>query len=170
MKSRACRSELFGARQQAKLSETLALHRCKFLHHSKARRRRQAALLGLTWLAGIAALFGGAPAAQAAEPALRTLAFGPMYYLEAFGSPGHEIRRILLALTWLSVLVVVIITALVVIGVIRRGRRVDDMETDAISVARGEDQKPLRWIYAGLVVTVGTLLVFVGWTVSTMAA
>lgn len=170
MKSRACRLKFYGTFQQAKLSETLALHRCKFLHHSKIRRRRWTALLGLIWLAGIPTLFGGAPVAQAAEAALRAPAFGPMYYLEAFGSPGHEIRTILLALTWLSVVVVVIITALVVIGVIRRGRRVDDMETDAISVTRGEDQKPLRWIYAGLVVTVGTLLVFVGWTVSTMAA
>src|SRR5690625_408154 len=112
MKSRACRSKFYGTFQQGVLSETLALHRRKFPHHSKARRRRQAALLGLLWLAGIAALFGGGPAAQAAEPALRASAFGPMYYLETFGSPGHEIRRILLALTWLSVLVVVIITAL----------------------------------------------------------
>ncbi|WP_166434106.1 cytochrome c oxidase subunit II [Roseovarius spongiae] len=95
---------------------------------------------------------------------------GPLNYLESFGAPAHEIRPILLALGWLSVAVVVIITALVLIAVLRRGRRVEDMNTDTGSVVAGRDTGALRWIYAGVAATVAILLVFVFWTVTTMAA
>lgn len=123
------------------------------------------------WLAiGIAAfaLVAAVPA-QAAEDLHRPGIFGPMYYLRTFGSPGHEIRQILLALTWLSIAVVVIMTALVVMGVMRRARWVQDMSADASSVRRGQDKMALRWISAGLVVTVVILFFFITWTVSTMA-
>ena len=45
---------------------------------------------------------------------------GPMYYLETFGQPGHELARITWALLILSILVVVIIAVLVAVGVARR--------------------------------------------------
>ena len=93
----------------------------------------------------------------------------PLSYLTAFGSPGHEIRPILMALIWLSVAVVVIITALVAIGCMRRGRRVEDMSADMASVRRGNDGTALRWIYGGLALTVAILLFFIVWTVDTMA-
>ncbi len=91
-------------------------------------------------------------------------------YLHTFGAPGHQIRAILLALGWLSIAVVVGITALVVIAIAQKGRRVDDMSGDRASVARGQDAVPLRWIQAGLVATVAILFFFIAWTVSTMAA
>ncbi|WP_322867959.1 cytochrome c oxidase subunit II [Aquicoccus sp. G2-2] len=108
--------------------------------------------------------------AQAAEGLQKPGTHGPLNYLQSFGSPGHEIRQILLALTWLSFAVVVIITALVVIAIVRRGRRVEDMSADTASVIGGDDTGALRWIYAGLVVTVVILLIFITWTVSIMAA
>lgn len=92
-----------------------------------------------------------------------------MYYLKAFGSPGHEIREILLALTWLSLAVVAIITALVVIGIIRRRKRSADADVWSV-MNGGGDKIALRWIYGGLAVTVVILLVFVTWTLKTMVA
>ena len=94
----------------------------------------------------------------------------PLSYLTAFGSPAHEIQPILRGLIWLSLAVVAIIAALVVIGVLRRGRQVEDMSADTHSVRRGRDEAALIWIYGGLVVTVGILLAFIVWTVDTMAA
>lgn len=108
--------------------------------------------------------------AQAEENLYAPDSHGPMNFLQSFGSPGHEIRQILLALTWLSVSVVIIITALVVIAILRRGRRVEDMSVDTASVTRGDDEGALRWIYAGLAATIVILLFFITWTVSTMAA
>ena len=96
--------------------------------------------------------------------------FGPMSFLRTFGSPGQEIQKILWGLAWLSIAVVVIFTALVVIGVMRRARRVEEMSADTSSVSRDNHDKALRWIYAGVAVTVGILLFFITWTVSTMAA
>lgn len=170
MKRRACRSKLVGLRQQAGVSEKLSRHEAS--DRLNPFHCHQTVLSRLWSPAALAAfVFAGTLSIQAAETAPGpAAAFGPMYYLETFGSPGHEIRLILLALTWLSIAVVIIITALVVIGVIRRGRWVEDMRADRASVAEGQNKKALRWIYAGLVATVGTLLVFVGWTVSTMAA
>ncbi len=113
---------------------------------------------------------GGAARARAAEDLSHPGIYGPLNYLQSFGSPGHEIRQILLALTWLSVAVVVIITALIVTAIVRRGRRVEDMSADTAAVIRRNDAGALRWIYGGLAVTAVILLSFVAWTVSIMAA
>lgn len=107
--------------------------------------------------------------AFAVENSHKSSSYGPLNYLQSFGSPGHEIRQILLALSWLSVAVVVIITTLVAIAILRRGRRVDDMSADTASVTAGHDASALRWIYAGLAATVVILVFFITWTVSTMA-
>lgn len=125
----------------------------------------------IPWRAGRIAtlLLLAAIPAQAADALQGPGSHGPLNYLQTFGSPGQEIRPILLALTWLSVAVVAIITALIVIAIMRRGRRIDDMSTDMGSVMPGHDAGALRWIYAGLAVTVAILLFFVTWTVATMA-
>ncbi len=83
-----------------------------------------------------------------------------MYYLRTFGSPGHAITSILWGTIWLATGVVVIITALVAGGAMR-SRRVADMRADGHSVGRSHDEKALRWIYGGLIVTVAALAVFV---------
>lgn len=127
-------------------------------------------LSGWAGAVGVALVFMTPAPARAAEGLHGPGVFGPMYYLKAFGSPGHEIRQILLALTWLSVAVVAIITALVVIGVLRRRKHVGDMSAGVSLASRSHDQIALRWIHGGLVVTVGILFVFIIWTVSTMAA
>lgn len=123
-------------------------------------------------LAGVSAAFTvfSALPGRAADVMNKPGGHAPLNYLQTFGSPGHEIQQILLALSWLSVGVVVIITALVVVAIMRRGRRVEDMSADMASVAAGHDAGALRWIYAGLAVTVVILLFFITWTVSTMAA
>ncbi len=94
----------------------------------------------------------------------------PMYYLRTFGSPGNEITELAWGVTWLSLGVVLIITALVVLGVALRARRVADMRTDAHSVTRARDERALPWIYAGIIATVAALAFFTTWTVGSMAA
>lgn len=111
-----------------------------------------------------------ASAAIAAPATGARAADRPMYYLETFGSPGHEIAGLAWGLLWLSIGVVVIIAVLVVAGVALRARRVGDMRADEWAVARSHDARAMRWIYAGLLATVAALAYFTVWTFNTMAA
>lgn len=94
----------------------------------------------------------------------------PMYFLETFGSPGHEIASLTWGLIWLSTGVVVIIALLVLFGVMLKGRRVPNMRADYTAVRRPHDRQALRWVYVGLAVTVATLAFFVVWTMDVLAA
>ena len=136
--------------------------------HSKSSSGTRVAWRALAVIAsaGIAAL--PATAIAAGEVVEAPDGGGPMYYLRAFGSPGHEITRLAWGVTWLSVAVLVIVTVLVVAGVALRARRIEDMRADAHSVARAREERAMPWIYAAIAATVGTLAFFVTWTVGTM--
>lgn len=121
---------------------------------------------GFAVLAGIIALPGRAHAAGAADP---QGGGAPLNYLQSYGAPGHEIVGLTWGVTWLSVAVVVIITALVAVGIVLRARRVGDMRTDACPVARAREGRALSWVYGGIITTVAILAFFVTWTVATMA-
>ena len=124
-------------------------------------RRSSSPESGLARRASSALLASGVgPAAGlAAGPALADGSNRPMYYLETFGSPGNEIAPLTLGLLWLATAVVVIVALLVLGGVLFRGRRVPDMRADYTAVQRPHDKRALRWVYGGLVVTVGSLQV-----------
>jgi cytochrome c oxidase subunit II len=90
----------------------------------------------------------------------------PMGYLETFGARANPVTGLTWGMIWLSLAVIAIITVLVLVGAVLRGRPAGDMS--ALVPARGADG--MRWIYIGLVLTVLALLVSVGWTVVVMAA
>ncbi len=118
-----------------------------------------------------------APPLRPLLASIPTLALGtsaradaPMWYLETFGSPGHEIQTITWALLILSVAVVLIIALLVIYAVATRARGNRPMTDDRFSVKPSEDRKALPWIYSGLALTAVILLALTAWTVGTLAA
>lgn len=126
--------------------------------------RRSKSIWACAALAGLALPVTAGPATAVEESGR------PMYYLETFGAPGHEIAEITWGLIWLSIGVVAIIALLVLVGVVLRGRGVADMRTDGWAVRRSHDARALRWVYGGVVLTVAALTVFIVWTLNTLAA
>ena len=92
----------------------------------------------------------------------------PMYVLETFGATGREITPLLWGLIILSIAVVVVISALVLIGIARRRLPEARMPGGTLAVTRSPGG--LGWIYFGLALTLVALTVFVVWTFTTMAA
>jgi cytochrome c oxidase subunit II len=109
-------------------------------------------------------------AAAGPVPARAAESGRPMYYLETFGAPGHDIAELTWGLIWLSTAVVAIIAALVLGGVLFRGRAVADMRADGWAVGRSHDARALRWVYLGIALTLAALTFFVIWTLETLAA
>jgi cytochrome c oxidase subunit 2 len=107
----------------------------------------------------LAALLLLAPGAAAAET--------PMSMLEGFGPRADPVVDLTWGLLWLSIGVVVLISALVLIGVYVRAK---GPETASWKVSRTETASALRWIYIGLALTVVALAAFGGWTMTTMAS
>jgi cytochrome c oxidase subunit II len=124
------------------------------------------------------ALAAGSSAARAAadttaEAAVRSatkaaLADAPMLYLRSFGSRGHEIADLIVALLVLSVAVVLIIAVAVLIGSLHNRARGGPDAEGRRPVERGG--KGVLWIYVGLPLTVVALIGSVTWTMVTMAA
>ncbi|WP_375263326.1 cytochrome c oxidase subunit II [Palleronia sp.] len=110
-----------------------------------------------------AAMFAMAAGPAAAE------APGPMWYLDTLGQPGGMIADLTWGLLILSIVVVVMITALVMVAV-RGARRNVSMPADHASVKRPSERVPLRWIYGGLAATALVLIGFTVWTIGTMVA
>jgi cytochrome c oxidase subunit II len=90
----------------------------------------------------------------------------PMGYLETFGARANPVTALTWGMIWLSLAVVAIITVLVAVGAVMRGRPATGMA--ALAPARGADG--LRWIYIGVALTILALLISIAWTVAVMAA
>lgn len=93
-----------------------------------------------------------------------------MYYLRSFGSPGREITELVWGLLWLSTGVVVITAVLLGAGLLLRAQRLRYEREDRWTIERTHEIGALRWIYAGLVVTLGALAFMTYWTVVSLAA
>lgn len=94
--------------------------------------------------------------------AAHALAERPMYYLETFSAKGRETADLIWGLSALSVLVVVIITALVLVGVlIRRSRHsISDPGYRQVSSKHSGHS----WIYIGVGLSTLALAGFAWWT------
>ena len=92
----------------------------------------------------------------------------PLSYLRSYGTRAAETEPLLRGLLALSIFVSLLIAGLVLVGVLRaRGGRLGEGPPWPV----GRDAPgAVGWIYAGLVLTVPTLLGFTVWTVTTMAA
>jgi cytochrome c oxidase subunit 2 len=93
----------------------------------------------------------------------------PMNYLQSFGPKAHEIANLTWALLILSILVVAIISALVVVGAMRRRALPPDREVRLEPISRGSGSGVL-WIYIGVGLSTLALLGAMVWTGYTMAA
>jgi cytochrome c oxidase subunit 2 len=82
------------------------------------------------------------------------------------GAGAHAISPLLWGLIWLSVAVIAVIAVAVVAGLAIRASGSRDPRT--VTVERSGHG--LSWIYVGVGLSTATLLIFVGWTVSTIAA
>lgn len=89
----------------------------------------------------------------------------PLSYLDATSPIGGRLAQLGWGLLIISVLVVIIITALVV-AAIRRGRGA--VETDGLAVRR--DGGGMRWIYIGVGISSVVLAASVVWTLLTLKA
>lgn len=93
---------------------------------------------------------------------------GPLYFLDTSSPSGDAIANLTWGLIALSLAVVVIISALVVVGVfLKRGRRdfAGERRLPVLHAGGG-----LTWVYIGLIVTTIALAGSITWTVVTMAA
>lgn len=111
----------------------------------------------------MAVALGGAAAAPLSARAADT----PMYYLETFGAKGDMTVPLLWGLIAVSVLVVVIISAMVIIGILRR--RDPDLQAGGRIIAVSRPPGGIGWIHAGLALTTIVLIGFTAWTVDLMA-
>ena len=117
-------------------------------------------------LAAWLALAAGARAQTTSpEVAPLTPAQWPMNYWSAFGTQAHAINGLLWGLIWLSIIVCVIIAVLVVAGIAIRGRRGRQPATTPVE----RSGNGMAWIYIGVGLSTLVLVVYVGWTVATMA-
>lgn len=92
----------------------------------------------------------------------------PMNYLQAFSDKAQTIAYLTWALLILSIVVVVIITALTLLGVWRRRATLDALET-----SRGPILRPaggMSWITIGVAISTLALLGGMAWNAYTMAA
>jgi cytochrome c oxidase subunit 2 len=94
-------------------------------------------------------------------------AAAPMNYLQSYGPRADQIAALTWALLVLSILVVVIVSALVVIGV--RRRAVAETEVRLEPVSHGSDSGE-SWIYIGGGLSILALFGAMVWTGYTMAA
>lgn len=101
-----------------------------------------------------------APAAAQAE--------APMNYLQGFGAKAHQVVPLTWALLILSILVVVIVSALVAAGVTRR-RAPQRSDVTLEPISHGSSTGVL-WIYIGVGLSTLALLGAMVWTGYTMAA
>jgi len=92
-------------------------------------------------------------------------AISPLDLFSPGGAGAHAISPLLWGLVWLSVAVILIIAAAVVAGVVVRSSGARDPA--AVKVERSGNG--LWWIYGGVGVSIVVLLIFVGWTMLTMA-
>jgi cytochrome c oxidase subunit 2 len=111
-----------------------------------------------TMLAAAAALTLSTPASADA----------PMTYLRAYGGKGRDIAQLTWALLILSIAVVVIISALVLVGVLVRRSRSAAAPGERRNVERASSG--LSWIYLGVGISTVALIGAVVWTGITMAA
>lgn len=113
------------------------------------------------------AALSGAARAQTTSPQVTPLtpAQWPMNYWSAFGAEAHSINGLLWGLIWLSIIVCVVIALLVVAGIAVRGRRGRQAATTPVE----RSGNGLAWIYIGVGLSTVVLVVYVGWTVATMA-
>jgi cytochrome c oxidase subunit II len=96
-------------------------------------------------------------------------AAAPMNYLQSFGPRADEIAALTWALLILSILVVVIVSALVLIGVIRRRVLHPGGEVRLEPISHGSSSGVL-WLYIGTGLSILALLGAMVWTGYTMAA
>lgn len=89
----------------------------------------------------------------------------PLGLFSPEGTGAHAISPLLWGLIWLSVAVILLIAAAVVAGVFVRSSGARDPAT--VKVERSGNG--LWWIYGGVGVSIVILLIYVGWTMSTMA-
>lgn len=101
---------------------------------------------------------GTAPALSACSPL-------PLSYLDATSPIGGRLAQLGWGLLIISVLVVIIITALVIAG-IQRGSRV--IQTEGLAVRR--DDGGMQWIYVGVGISAVVLAASVVWTLLTLKA
>ncbi len=92
----------------------------------------------------------------------------PASYLDSKGAPGSTITPLLWGLLVASVIVVLVISALVLAGVLKRRRRSSWAYGERMDVARGLSY--LRWVYGGLIATTLILIGFVAWTTAAVRA
>jgi cytochrome c oxidase subunit II len=111
------------------------------------------------------ALVGAAVVALHARP---VLAKAPMNYLQSFGPRAHEIAILTWALLIISIVVAVIVSALVLVGVMRR-RAPHGTQVTLEPVSHGSSTGVL-WIYIGVGLSILALLGSMVWTGYTMAA
>ena len=131
----------------------------------KATRQSRRRCWRLAWSVGggLALLLArGSPEARAA------LADAPMLYLRSFGSRGQQISDLIIALSVLSVVVVLIIGIAVLAGSLRRRAGGGPDAAGRWPVERAGNGMP--WIVVGLPLTVLALAGSVVWTMVTMAA
>ena len=96
------------------------------------------------------------------------LAATPMYYLRSFGPRGHAMAQITWGLFVLSIFVVVVISAMVLIGIFRQRMETPVVFDQSVPVTRSPGG--IGWIYFGLALTLLILIGMTTWTVVTMAA
>ncbi len=89
----------------------------------------------------------------------------PLGLFSPEGAGAHAISPLLWGLIWLSIAVIAIIAVAVAAGIVVRSSGARD--PSAVKVERSGNG--LWWIYGGVGVSTVVLLLFVGWTVSTMA-
>lgn len=102
-----------------------------------------------------------AAAARAADTGLSVL--------RSSGRQGDAILPLTWGLLILGVVVVVVMAALVGGAILVRWRR-GDAQAETRGIAVGGDGRALTWVYSGLALTAAILVVFVWWTISTLAA
>ena len=117
----------------------------------------------------------GQPAAALAGAAAALFGSGsayanaPMNYLQSFGPKAHEIANLTWALLILSILVVVIISAAVLVGILRRRALQPGSEVRLEPISHGSRSGAL-WLYIGVGLSTIALLGAMVWTGYTMAA
>lgn len=89
----------------------------------------------------------------------------PLSVLSPAGPAAQQISPLLWGLLWLSVIVVAIIAGAVVGGVVVRRHREADPSKGGVIESRGG----VGWVYAATGVSTLVLLLFIGWTLVTMA-
>ncbi len=92
----------------------------------------------------------------------------PMSYLVESGSRGYPVEHLLWALLIVSVLVILIVSALVIAGLARR--RDVPRTSDPRVIPPERPDRGLSWIYVGSAISVVVLVGAAIWTFSTLAA